>query len=50
MQESFDLTELLIVGQEFAQKKPENSLIAWVINRKKYKKAFFIIDINKKML
>lgn len=40
-----DLTELLIVGREFAQKQPENGLTAWVISRKRYKKAFFMIDI-----
>lgn len=45
-----NLIELLIVGQEFAQEQPENGLTAWVISGKRYKKEFFIIDMNEKMM
>ena len=45
----YDQIEVLIDELEFAQKPHVNGLIAWVINRSKYKKVSSLIDINEKM-
>ena len=46
-----DLTELLIIGREFAQEQPENGLTTWLISSgKRYRKVFFMMDMNEKML
>lgn len=41
--------EILINKLVFAQEPHTNSLIAWIINKKRYKKECFLMDINRKI-
>lgn len=46
----YKLIVRLTIRERFAQEQQENGLIAWDISGKIYKKEFFLISMNEKML